>query len=142
MALMELEFEDAGSSGLYIDLPGNDAEAVADLSAGVVRALTHDNQGGVQKNFAAYYAIHFDTPIDSCEVQALDGRRVAVVRLQADGPSKKRPSALEHPSSPLIYSPDNFAGDEDTGATSTWYILSALGLFALYPGKPEWSLAW
>jgi predicted alpha-1,2-mannosidase len=87
-ALMELEFEDAGSSGLYIDLPGNDAEAVADLSAGVVRALTHDNQGGVQKNFAAYYAIHFDTPIDSCEVQALDGRRVAVVRLQADGPSK------------------------------------------------------
>ena len=39
-----------------------------------------------------------------------------------------------------LYSPDNFAGDEDTGATSAWYILSALGLFALCPGKPEWSL--
>jgi putative alpha-1,2-mannosidase len=39
-----------------------------------------------------------------------------------------------------LYSPDNFAGDEDTGAMAAWYILSALGLFALCPGKPEWAL--
>jgi putative alpha-1,2-mannosidase len=39
-----------------------------------------------------------------------------------------------------LYSPDNFAGDEDTGAMSAWYILSSLGLFALCPGKPEWVL--
>ena len=87
-AFMALEFEDPGSSGLYIDLPGEDAEAVADLSAGIVCALTHDNRGGVQQNFAAYYVIHFDTPIASVEVQALDGRRVALVRLQANGASK------------------------------------------------------
>jgi predicted alpha-1,2-mannosidase len=39
-----------------------------------------------------------------------------------------------------LYSPENFAGDEDTGAMSAWYILSSLGLFALCPGKPEWAL--
>ena len=39
-----------------------------------------------------------------------------------------------------LYTPDNFAGDEDTGAMAAWYILSALGLFALCPGKPEWAL--
>ncbi len=39
-----------------------------------------------------------------------------------------------------LYSPDNFAGDEDTGAMGAWYILSSLGLFALCPGKPEWAL--
>ena len=39
-----------------------------------------------------------------------------------------------------LYSPDNFAGDEDTGATGAWYILSALGLFALCPGTSSWTL--
>jgi predicted alpha-1,2-mannosidase len=87
-ALMEVEFEDPGACGLYIDLPGDDAEAHADLSAGIVRAITHDNRGGVQKNFAAYYFIRFDEPIAACEVQALNGRRVAVVRLRANGASK------------------------------------------------------
>lgn len=39
-----------------------------------------------------------------------------------------------------LYTPDNFCGDEDTGSMSAWYILSALGIFSLCPGKPEWSL--
>ncbi len=39
-----------------------------------------------------------------------------------------------------LYSVDNFCGDEDTGAMSAWYILSAMGIFALCPGKPEWTL--
>ena len=39
-----------------------------------------------------------------------------------------------------LYSPDNFCGDEDTGSMSAWYILSALGIFSLCPGKPEWTL--
>ena len=39
-----------------------------------------------------------------------------------------------------LYSPDGFAGDEDTGSMSAWYILSALGLYPLCPGKPEYVL--
>lgn len=33
---------------------------------------------------------------------------------------------------------DGFPGDEDTGTTSAWYILSVLGLYRLCPGKNEW----
>lgn len=39
-----------------------------------------------------------------------------------------------------LYTPDNFPGDEDTGSMSAWYILSALGIFSMCPGKPEWVL--
>jgi predicted alpha-1,2-mannosidase len=38
------------------------------------------------------------------------------------------------------YSPANFCGDEDTGSMAAWYILSALGLYPLCPGKPEYTL--
>ena len=33
---------------------------------------------------------------------------------------------------------DGFPGDEDTGTTSAWYILSVLGMYRLCPGKNEW----
>lgn len=33
---------------------------------------------------------------------------------------------------------DGFPGDEDTGTTSAWYILSVLGMYRLCPGKAEW----
>jgi predicted alpha-1,2-mannosidase len=39
-----------------------------------------------------------------------------------------------------LYSPDDFPGDEDTGAMSAWYVLSALGIFSLCPGRPDWVL--
>ncbi len=39
-----------------------------------------------------------------------------------------------------LYTPDNFPGDEDTGSMSAWYILSALGIFSMCPGTPEWML--
>ena len=31
-----------------------------------------------------------------------------------------------------------FPGDEDTGTTAAWYILSVLGRYRLCPGKKEW----
>jgi predicted alpha-1,2-mannosidase len=40
-----------------------------------------------------------------------------------------------------LYSPDRFAGDEDNGEMSAWYVLSALGLFPLCPGRPEWTIS-
>ncbi len=39
-----------------------------------------------------------------------------------------------------LYTPDLFAGDEDTGSMAAWYILSSLGFYPLCPGKPEYIL--
>ena len=39
-----------------------------------------------------------------------------------------------------LYSPHQFAGDEDTGSMAAWYILSALGFYPVCPGKPEYTL--
>jgi predicted alpha-1,2-mannosidase len=39
-----------------------------------------------------------------------------------------------------LYTPDLFAGDEDTGSMAAWYILSSLGFYALCPSKPEYML--
>ena len=39
-----------------------------------------------------------------------------------------------------LYTPDSFPGDEDTGAMSAWFVLSALGFYPLCPGKAEYTL--
>lgn len=39
-----------------------------------------------------------------------------------------------------LYTPDLFAGDEDTGSMAAWYILSSLGFYPLCPSKPEYIL--
>ena len=39
-----------------------------------------------------------------------------------------------------LYTPDLFAGDEDTGSMAAWYILSSLGFYSLCPSKPEYVL--
>lgn len=40
----------------------------------------------------------------------------------------------------LLYqaTPDGFCGDEDTGQTSAWYVFSALGLYPVCPGDPNY----
>lgn len=37
-----------------------------------------------------------------------------------------------------LYSSDNFPGDEDTGSMAAWFILSAMGIYPLCPGKAEY----
>ena len=37
-----------------------------------------------------------------------------------------------------LYTIDNFAGDEDTGSMSAWFLLSAMGFYPLCPGKAEY----
>lgn len=81
---MRFTFEDSGPAGLFIDLPGDDAEAKYDPSAGIVTALTHDNRGGVQPTFATYFVARFDAPISGFEIKQLKGRQVAVVRFAAE----------------------------------------------------------
>ncbi len=39
-----------------------------------------------------------------------------------------------------LYTPDTFAGDEDTGSMAAWFVLSALGFYPVCPGKPEYTL--
>ncbi len=39
-----------------------------------------------------------------------------------------------------LYTPESFAGDEDTGSMSAWFVLSTLGFYPLCPGKPEYTL--
>jgi len=39
-----------------------------------------------------------------------------------------------------LYSPETFAGDEDTGAMAAWYLMSAMGLYAVCPAKGEYVL--
>ena len=39
-----------------------------------------------------------------------------------------------------LYSPQGFAGDEDNGEMGSWYILNALGIYPLCPGRPEYVL--
>ncbi len=39
-----------------------------------------------------------------------------------------------------LYSESSFAGDEDTGSMSAWYLLSAIGIYPVCPGKPEYTL--
>jgi predicted alpha-1,2-mannosidase len=36
--------------------------------------------------------------------------------------------------------PDGLIGNEDCGQMSAWYVLSSMGIYALTPGNPEWSL--
>ena len=36
--------------------------------------------------------------------------------------------------------PDGLIGNEDCGQMSAWYVLSSMGIYAVTPGKAEWSL--
>ncbi len=36
--------------------------------------------------------------------------------------------------------PDGLIGNEDCGQMSAWYVLSALGIYQVTPGKPEWTV--
>lgn len=38
------------------------------------------------------------------------------------------------------YTSDSFAGDEDNGEQSAWYILSSIGLYSLVPGSGEYQI--
>jgi predicted alpha-1,2-mannosidase len=39
-----------------------------------------------------------------------------------------------------LYTEDTFPGDEDTGSMAAWYLLSAMGIYPLCPGKAEYTL--
>jgi len=39
-----------------------------------------------------------------------------------------------------LYSPESFAGDEDTGAMAAWYLMSAMGFYPVCPAKGEYVL--
>jgi predicted alpha-1,2-mannosidase len=83
-AAMRFTFEESGPAGVFIDLPGNDAEASCDTTKGIVIASTTYNHGGVPKGFATRYAVRCDAAITGFEVKSDNGRRVAVIRFMAE----------------------------------------------------------
>src|SRR5580704_2365030 len=74
-AVMQFTFEESGPAGIFIDLPGEDAEAHFDGASGVVTGLTRTNHGGVAAGFAAYYAANCDAKITDFDLKELNGRR-------------------------------------------------------------------
>ena len=46
----------------------------------------------------------------------------------------------EHLNNLYHNAPDGLAGNEDCGQMSAWYVLSALGVYPICPGKPEMTL--
>ena len=77
---MRFSYEDASSTGVFVDMPGVDAEINCDLATGRISALTRANSGGVPKGFACYYTLRADAPIVHYEVQNHNDRKVAIVR--------------------------------------------------------------
>ncbi len=90
-ALMRFSFEGEAAPGVFIDLPGDDAEVKYDSASGVIQTFTRKNEGGVQAGFAAYYTFKPDTPIAGVDVKEMKDRRVAVVRF---APTNGRPVNL------------------------------------------------
>lgn len=82
-SVMRFTFEESGDAGLFIDLPGKDAEAHYDSQTGVITGLTRENKGGVPAGFASYFVVRADAEITRFEVKELPNRRVAVVRFHA-----------------------------------------------------------
>jgi predicted alpha-1,2-mannosidase len=83
-AAMRFTFEQSGPAGVFIDLPGSDAEAHLDDQRRMVAAQTTANHGGVPDGFAAYYVVHCDERATGFDVKELNGRRVAVLRFTAE----------------------------------------------------------
>jgi predicted alpha-1,2-mannosidase len=82
-SVMRFTFEESKPAGVFIDLPGDDAQAYFDDPRRMVTALTRANHGGVPEGFAAYYAIHCDGQTSGFEMKELKGRRIAVLRFAA-----------------------------------------------------------
>ncbi len=82
-SVMRFTFDESCAAGVFIDLPGEDAEAHLDTDGQTITVLTRANNGGVPAGFAAYYAIRCDARITQFDVKQLKGRRVAVVRFAA-----------------------------------------------------------
>jgi predicted alpha-1,2-mannosidase len=80
---MRFTFQESGAAGVFIDLPGAEAEAHCETSRGTISALTRANSGGVPAGFASYYMIRTDAQITQFEVKEFNDRRVAVVHFAA-----------------------------------------------------------
>jgi len=82
-AVMRFTFEESGPAGVFIDLPGHNAEAHFDAPSRTLLALTRYNHGGVPQGFATYYAARLDAEVASFDVKEVGSRRVAVLRFDA-----------------------------------------------------------
>lgn len=83
-SILRMRFEEPGAAGLMFDLPGEDAEFTAVEEKKVIAGITHANSGGVPAGFAAHYVMEADAAIRDFSVQKVEGRRVGVLRFEAE----------------------------------------------------------
>ena len=81
-AQLRMRFKPGTTAGLIVDLPGEDSEFREDRVESLLAGKTHAHEGGVPEGFTAHYLLKFDAPLESCEVQKAEGRRIAVLRFK------------------------------------------------------------
>jgi predicted alpha-1,2-mannosidase len=81
--VLTAKFPDAGTHGLFIEIPGTSGSIEPDPSKRILRFESLANAGGVPENFAAYYVVQFADAWDSFEVKEIHGGRVAIVSFKA-----------------------------------------------------------
>lgn len=82
-SVMRFTYEESGPAGVFIDLPGEQAEAHHNEGSGTIRVLTRASQGGVPEGFATYYVMQTDAQILSFDAKDLNKKRVAAARFTA-----------------------------------------------------------
>ncbi len=82
--LLEMTFEDNGTAGLLLEMPGKDAAFHTDQTSRTVLGTTHINDGAVPANFATFYAVRFDRTISSISIQPRENSQIAFIRFHTD----------------------------------------------------------
>lgn len=78
-SMIELTFATPGPAGLCIAVPGSKGNCVMSDKAGSFIATSPSNQGGVARDFAAYYAISVDVPGPRLEFKQMENEGVGTL---------------------------------------------------------------
>jgi len=100
--------------------------AGSEVKVGTYHAMIHEMNEMVAQNLGQY--AHGNEPV----------HHVVYLYDYAGQPWKTQARARQVMS--LLYqsTPDGQSGDEDTGEMSAWYVLSALGIYPVCPGDPDY----
>ncbi len=116
-----LRFEEA--LGEYLG-----ARNVVAVNTGTYRTMIHEMREMVAQNMGQY--AHCNEPC----------HHVLYLYDYAGQPWKTQVRVRQVMNQLYQSTPDGLCGDEDTGQTSAWYVLSALGIYPVCPGDPNYAI--
>jgi predicted alpha-1,2-mannosidase len=96
------------------------------VNVGSYRSMIHEMTEMVEANMGQY--AHGNQPI----------QHMIYLYNYAGQPWKAQQHVREAMRKLYSASPDGFPGDEDQGQTSSWYVISALGLYSVCPGTNQY----